>query len=74
MKSLEVSRPQWVLMTADQRRMKIDKVLKQGVKCSSKSVVQHKAAESTKKMSVTFSNAHVTHLHPSRVADLWKKA
>lgn len=44
-KSLEVSRPQWVVMTAEQRRVKIDKVLKQGVKCSSKSAIQRNGAE-----------------------------
>lgn len=61
------------MMTPEQRRVKIGKVLKQRMKKSSKFVIQEQSTDGIRKMSVKFSNAHIT-LQPSRVADLWKKA
>lgn len=73
-KFLEVSNTEWVFMTPEQRKAKINKVMKQGLKNTSKPVLCGKPPDSVKKMSVDLNSAHVTHLQPNRVADLWKKA
>ena len=61
-------------MTPEQRKAKITKVMKQGLKNTSKPVLCGKPPDSVKKMSVDLNSAHVTHLQPNRVADFWKKA
>lgn len=53
---------------------KISQVMKQGLKAPSTSVIHDKTCQPTSKLSVEWSSARITHLQPSRVADLWRKA
>ena len=50
------------------------KVTKQGLKDSSLSTLCKKSSNPTTWLSVERSCAHITHLQPNRVADIWKKA
>ena len=61
-------------MTPEQRKNQINKVVKCKVsECFSMS--QSTSLESVAKLiSIAWNDAHINHLQPSRVADLWKKA
>ena len=61
-------------MTPEQCKVKIEKVMKQGLKDSSLSTLCEKLSNPTTRLSVERSCAHITHLQPNRVADIWKKA
>ena len=73
-KNLEVQYTEWVRMTSEQRKAKIEKVMKQGLKDSSLSTLCEKSSNPNTRLSVEWSCAHITHLQPNRVADIWKKA
>ena len=73
-KNLEVQYTEWVRMTSEQCKAKIEKVMKQGLKDSSLSTLFKKWSNPTTRLSVEWSCAHITHLQPNRVADIWKKA
>lgn len=73
-KSMEVSNSDWVIMTPEQRKAKQDKLLRLKVQCKPTTTLSSEASSSSVKMSVDFTSAHITHLQPNRVAELWKKA
>ena len=73
-KNLEVEYTEWVRMTPEQRKVKIEKIMKQGLKDSSLSTLCEKSSNPTTRLSVEWSCAHITHLQPNRVANIWKKA
>ena len=72
-RSLEVPHAEWVLMTPEQRKKQINKVVKCKVYEYSP-MSQSSSLESVAKLSVAWNDAHITHVQPSRVADLWRKA
>ena len=73
-KHLEVPYTEWVQMTPEQRKVKIEKVMKHGLKDSSLFIPCQKSSSRTPGLSVEWSSAHITHLQPNRVADMWRKA
>ena len=73
-KHLEVDYTEWVWMMPEQRKAKIEKVMKQGLKDSSLPTPCEKSSNPTTRLSVEWDCAQITHLQPNRVADIWKKA
>ena len=63
-KNLEVQYMGWVRMTPEQRKAKIEKVMKQGLKDSSLSLLCEKSSNPTTRLSVERTCAHITHLKP----------
>ena len=61
-------------MTAGQRKKQIYKVVKCELSESSLPVQHPISPECVTKLSIAWNDAHITHLQPNRVADLWRKA
>ena len=66
-KHLEVDYTEWVQMTPEQRKAKIEKVMKQGLKDSSLSTLCEKSSNTTTRLSVEWNSAHITHLQPNQI-------
>ncbi len=79
-KSVGVSQDQWLQMTPEQRKSKIDRAMK----CELKKDSEFNYIESNQlnqvddnevsRLSVNASDAHISHLQPRRIQKLWQKA
>lgn len=68
--SLLVVHKDQVLMTLEQCKKQFDKVVKCKVK-DSFHISNSSSLESATKLRIAWNDAHITHLHPNQVADLW---
>lgn len=75
MNFLEVSHEQWTKMTPE-RQAKIEKALKYKVTEDLQKSVREEDSDSIscRKLSLVWNHAHITHLQPDRIAQMWKKA
>lgn len=75
-KSLEVPHTEWIRMTPEQRKVKVEKVMKHALEKLPvlQSGPSTHSSTSNSKLSIHWKDAQITHLQLSRVADLWKKA
>ena len=74
-KFLEVPHTQWLQMTSEQRKVKINKALKYELNgkaacCATSKEVCHDVT----RLSIESANANIPHLQPQRIESLWKKA
>ena len=72
-KHLTVSHSDWSQMTAEQRKMKIDKLLKQSIKDDVSVPYEDHSSQTDTTLSVDWNNANITFLQPCRVKDCGPK-
>ena len=61
-------------MTPEQRKAKIDKLLKQSIKDDvSVPICEDHSSEAVTTLSVDWTKANITYLQPNRVQELWNK-
>ena len=74
-KSLEIPHVEWTRMTPDQRKIKVDKLLKHTLK-NQDSVIYSECQSSTQptaRLSIKWNMANIPFLQPQRVEELWRK-
>ena len=77
-KSLEIPHVEWTQMTPDQRKIKVDKLLKHTLKNHESDSALYSECQSstqpTARLSVKWNMASIPFLQPQRVEELWRKA
>ena len=75
-KHLEASQSDWSRMTPEQRKAKVEKLLKQSAKDSNSVTCSkdHSFHSVPTTLSIDWTKANISYLQPSRVEDLWTKA
>lgn len=72
---LEVSQTEWLQMTLDQRKSKVDKAMKFALKKDESATSNLVIGETnTSRLSVNASEANIPHLRLQRITQLWQKA